>query len=51
MISKNKCVCDGEGTIYGENTGLRREIFRLKKENELLKSETIEKLMKILQKE
>ena len=45
---KFDCICGGGGTVYDENIGLRREIYRLKKENELLKSQTVEDLKKIL---
>ena len=46
--SEIDCICEGAGTIYGENTGLRRELFKLKKENELLKSQLISELKIIL---
>ena len=42
------CICDGDGTIYGENTGLRKELYRLSKENELLKTQLVKDLKRIL---
>lgn len=42
------CICEGEGTIYAENTGLRKEIYRLTKQVEILKSHMIEDLKEIL---
>lgn len=49
-VGKNSkdCICDGIGTIYGENSGLRRILYKLKKENELLRSELIKDLKSIL---
>lgn len=47
--SKKDCICGGQGTIYGENEGLRRELYRLTKENKLLKSRLVDDLKKILE--
>lgn len=50
LKSGKECICEGDGSIYGENAGLRKELFKMNKELALLKSELLTDLKEILAK-